>query len=82
MLRYTEEGLGTSPPVTLLGIYLEVDGKDLGLPLQYIYLICCGGGRQASLTVKTFLEVTASWGWVDEVCYQRDMSGGCDRLLH
>ena len=61
---------------------VEMDGKDLGLPLQYLYLRCCGGGRQSSLVVKTFLEVTSSRGWGYEVCYQRYLSGGCDRLLH
>ena len=53
--------------------------KDLGLTQQCLYLICCGGGRQAALTVETSLEATAARGWVDEVCYQRDLSGGCDK---
>ena len=61
---------------------MEVDGKDLGLPTKYIYLRCCGGVSEAYLTVKTFLEVIASQGWVDDLCYQRYLSDGCDMLLH
>ena len=48
---------------------VEVDDKDLGLPSQYVYLRCFGGGRQSSLTVKTFMEVISSRGWGDEVRY-------------
>ena len=55
--------------------------KDLVLPLQCLYLRWCGGGRQAYLTVETFLEVTSTRGWGDEFKYQRDLSGGCDRLF-
>ena len=39
---------------------MEVDDKNLGLPLQYVCFRCCGGGRQSALTVKNFLEVTES----------------------
>ena len=33
-----------------------------GLPLQCIYLRCCGDGRQAALIVETFLEAIAAQG--------------------
>ena len=52
-----------------------------GLPLQCLYLRCCGGGRQAYLTVETLLEVTSARGWVYEVNRKRVLSGGCNTPL-
>ena len=55
--------------------------KDLtwGLTLWCIYFRFCGGGRQASLTVETFLEVKASRGWGKRVYRKMVLSGGCNR---
>ena len=61
----------------------EVDIRKtwgLPLPLKCLRLILCGGGRQVALAVETFLEVTAAWGWGDEVNRNRVLSGDCNRL--
>ena len=39
-------------------------GPDL---LRYPYLMLCGGGSQAALTVETFMKVPVAWGWGVEV---------------
>ena len=47
---------------TFLVVKRSTDEVLGDFPCSFLYLRCCGGGRQAALAIENFLEVTASWG--------------------